>query len=285
MNEAKNYPGIYENLIINVALTGAIPMKSDYSSLPIEPSEIAEDVARCFEAGARVFHIHMRDGDGKQTHDQKLYEETIGLIRKTCPEAIVCTTTTSRGGATLEERKTSLLLQGNLKPEFASLSLGSFNFRDSVSLNPPIEISELLSTMNEHSVRPELEVFEPGMVCYAKNLIENHLLVGTPVFNMFLGLPTTSDASLLSASSFLGQLPYGSEWAFAGIGRHQLPVAAMSISAGGNVRVGMEDSPSIFGDKDWSNLKAVSWAADFAKTIKRDLATPEEARERLGIKQ
>ena len=154
-----------------------------------------------------------------------------------------------------------------------------------MSLNPPSEMLELLSTMNENSVRPELEVFEPGMIGYAKNLIENQLLIGTPVFNMFLGLPTTSDASLMSASSFLVQLPYGSEWAFAGIGRHQLPVAAMSISAGGNVRVGMEDSPSMFDDKDWSNLKAVSWAADFAKTNRTGLVSPEEGRQRLEIKQ
>jgi 3-keto-5-aminohexanoate cleavage enzyme len=277
------HTGNYKPLIINVALTGAVPTKERYSNLPQTPQEIASDVSACFELGARVFHIHMRDAEGFPTQDKELFRETISLVRKTCPDAIVCATTSSRAGKDLRERMNPLELEGGAKPEFASLSLGSFNFSDSVSLNPPSEILSLLGEMNLRGVRPELEVFEPGMVSYANNLILSGLIKGVPVFNILLGSPGASSADVFSLTAFLQRLPAGSEWGLAGIGRHHLQMISLGILSGGNVRVGMEDSPSVVGHESWSNMKAVEWAAAFSLSLGRSIASPHEARRRLGL--
>lgn len=270
-------------LIINVALTGAVPKKSDYPSLPVNPKEIADDVNRCFAAGARIFHIHMRDKEGNPTQDSDLFEETISLIRAETPEAIVCATTSSRAGNGFQDRAAPLRLTGDAKPDFASLSMGSFNFVDSVSLNPPEQIIELLEIMNTTGIRPELEVFEPGMVNYAKTLISKGLIQGVPVFNILLGSHGSSPADVNSISSFLSSLPINSEWALAGIGRYQKQMITQAIISGGNVRLGMEDAPNVSRDNEWSNLKAVEFATSMARTFDRAIESPEGARARLGL--
>lgn len=277
------HSGNYKPLIINVALTGAVPKKSRYANLPTTPQEISQEVEKCFNLGARVFHIHMRDIDDKPTQDQNLFKQTIDLIRDTTPQAIVCATTSSRAGNGLQDRLSPLKLNGFSRPDFASLSLGSFNFSETVSNNPPKEMLELLENMNSAGIRPELEVFEPGMVHFAKILISKGILRGTPVFNILLGNPGSSPADLISAASFIGSLPENSEWAFAGIGRHHMQMISLAILSGGNVRLGMEDAPSVNGDEHWSNSKAVRKAVEIASIYGRSIETPENARRRLGL--
>lgn len=277
------HSGNYKPLIINVALTGAVPKKSRYPNLPNTPEEISQEVEKCFNLGARVFHIHMRDEDDKPTQDQNLFKQTINLIRETTPKAVVCATTSSRAGNGLEDRLSPLKLKGFSKPDFASLSLGSFNFTDTVSYNPPEEIHVLLEAMNSARIRPELEVFEPGMVHYAKLLISKSILKGIPVFNVLLGNPGSSPADLKSAAGFIAALPEDCEWAFAGIGRHHLQMVTLAILSGGNVRLGMEDAPSVDGDENWSNSKAVQKAVEIASLLGRSIETPENARKRLGL--
>lgn len=277
------HSGNYKPLIINVALTGAVPKKSRYKNLPTTPQEISQEVEQCFNLGARVFHIHMRDKDDKPTQNQDLFKQAIDLIREKTPKAVVYATTSSRAGNGLHDRLLPLKLSGSSKPDFASLSLGSFNFSETVSNNPPEEILELLETMNLAGIRPELEVFEPGMVHYAKLLISKGLLKCTPVFNILLGNPGSSPADLTSAASFLGALPANSEWAFAGIGRHHMQMMSLAILSGGNVRLGMEDAPTVNGDEYWSNSKAVQKAVEIASIYGRSIETPENARRRLGL--
>lgn len=283
MEVKASHAGNYKALIINVALTGIVPPKAKYANLPVTPEEIGQDVLQCFELGARVFHLHMRDKNDRPVQDSRLFAETIGVIRERTPDAILCVTTSSRASSSLEDRFAPLLLEGKLRPDFGSLSAGSFNFPDTVSVNSPSDIKALLETMKQKGVRPEIEVFEPGMVDYVKTLISDGMVTAPYVFNILLGSVGASSADLLSLVNFLSKLPDESEWALAGIGRYQLPMIVQAIVAGGNVRVGMEDSPRQIGIDSWSNAKAVSFATETASLLGRPIATPSEVRERLGV--
>jgi 3-keto-5-aminohexanoate cleavage enzyme len=271
----------YKPLIINVALTGAVPLKSDYPFLPITPEEIADDVKLCAERGAQVFHIHLRDESGNPTQDRKLFEETIQRIRQSSPGVLVCVTTSSRASKNVEERFAPLNLTGGAQPELASLSLGSFNFPTTISENSPAEIEQLAVAMKERGIMPELEVFEPGMLTTAHSLRSKGILPEKAVVNILLGNRGTSAATAQALTPFLSQLPEDAEWAVAGIGRFQRKTTMLGVALGGNVRIGMEDDPVGDESGNWSNVKAVELAVAMAELAGRPLASLEETRARL----
>lgn len=273
----------YKPLIINVALTGAVPSKEDYPNLPVNPAEIARAVSECADLGAQVFHLHMRDEYGQPTQNKHAYIETIEEIRARTPEVLLCVTTSSRASANFEDRLAPLQLSLSRPPELASLSLGSFNFPASMSKNPPDEIDLLARNMSNFGIKPELEVFEPGMVSRAINLRNKGLLSDPLVVNILLGNNGTSEMSVQSLTPFLSQLDNSAEWALAGIGRFQRKATMIAIALGGNVRVGMEDDPVGDGSGEWSNQRAVIFAAEAAKLAGRRLASCSEARIRFGI--
>lgn len=271
----------YGPAIINVALTGAVPSKKDFPNLPNTPSEIAAEVIRCAHLGAQVFHLHMRDEHDNNTQDQNLFSETILRIRHEVPEVLICVTTSSRASNSWEDRLGPLMLEGDAKPDLASLSLGSFNFPKTVSLNPPEEINLLASAMKERGIVPELEVFEPGMVDFSALLQRKDWLPATLVMNILLGNRGTSPATAQALVPFISQLSETTEWALAGIGRFQRKAIMLGISLGANVRVGMEDDPAGDGSLSWSNVKAVELAIQACEDAKREIATPMEARHRM----
>jgi 3-keto-5-aminohexanoate cleavage enzyme len=271
----------YRPLLINVALTGAVPKKSDYPNLPTTPEEIAWDVKQCAELGAQVFHLHMRTADGEPTQDPQLFEETILRIRDTTPGVILCVTTSSRASKNAEERFSPLRLSEKAKPEFASLSMGSFNFPASISENSPSEIEQLAEEMKQRGITPELEVFEPGMLTLASSLQQEGLLPEKLTVNILLGNKGTSGATAQALTPFLSQISPDSEWAVAGIGRFQRKTMMLGVALGGNIRIGMEDDPSGDGSGKWSNKKAVELAIQIADLAGRRVATIDEARERL----
>jgi hypothetical protein len=159
-------------LIINAALTGMVPTKADNPALPITPEEIAEDAARCVHAGASILHLHARDEKGGPTYRAEVYARIITAIREHRPDAIVCVSTSGRTFKSFEERSEVLWLEGDLKPELASLTLGSLNFPKQASVNEPEMIHSLAGCMSERGIVPELEVFDFGMVDYAKTLLD-----------------------------------------------------------------------------------------------------------------
>ncbi len=271
----------YRPLIINVALTGTVPQKSDHPALPVAPQEIAEDVRRCSLLGAQVFHLHMRDASGNPTQDPKLFEETILLIRDAAPDVVLCVTTSSRASKDFRDRVAPLALTGRAKPDLASLSVGSFNFPTSISENSRSEIEQLARAMTEQGVIPELEVFEPGMLTTAHTLRAKGLIPEKFILNILLGNNGTSAATAQALAPFLGQLPDDAEWALAGIGRFQRKTMMMGIALGGNIRIGMEDDPVGDGSADWSNERSVELAVSMAALAGRPVATIDEARRRL----
>lgn len=270
-------------MIINVALTGAVPTKSDNPNVPCSPEEIVADVYACADLGATVFHLHMRDDGGRPVHRRELYERTIGAIRDRRPDLVLCVTTSSRVNPDLSERFVGLELETGLRPEFGSLTLGSFNFPRSVSNNPPDAIRALLERMTELGVRPELEVFELGMVNTLWALREKGLIPDPPVVNVLLGSMGSAPAFVADLGHIVERLPPHSEWAAAGIGIYQRPMTIAAAIMDGNVRVGLEDAPRGDGSADWSNAHAVRLAVEAAKLAGRTIATSAETRSRLGL--
>jgi uncharacterized protein (DUF849 family) len=272
-------------LIINAALTGMVPTKDDNPAVPVTPAEIAEDAARCVEAGASIVHLHARDDDGRPTYRRDLYEEVIRAVRARCPSVIVCVSTSGRTFKTFEERANVLELEGAAKPELASLTLGSLNFPEQASVNEPEMIRRLAERMNERGIVPELEVFDFGMVDYARFLIEREVLQPPFYFNLLLGSLGTLSASPFNLATLAATLPLGSTWSAAGIGRFQFFVNSMAITMGGHVRVGLEDNLWLDRHKERlaSNPELVERLAALARAAERKLATPDRARELIGL--
>lgn len=275
--------GGYDPLIINVALTGAVPTKTDNPTVPVTPEEIARDAIACAQAGASIIHIHVRDEDQRPTHRRQLYEAVIGRVREELPELIVCVTTSGRVDPDPAARMTGLELEPPFKPDMASLTLGSFNFPKVVSFNPPEVIEALLRKMQERGIKPELEVFEMGMVNTAFALIEKGLIDLPPYLNILLGSLGSTPAFVGDLARIVERLPAGSHWAGAGIGIFQRTINMAAIAMGGNVRTGLEDAPRLADGRYSSNLEAVEFAVQGARLIGREIATPRQARERLGL--
>jgi uncharacterized protein (DUF849 family) len=270
-------------MIINVALTGAVPGKSDNPSIPLTPEEIAADVLACADAGATVFHLHMRDEQGEPVHRRDLYERTIGPIRDARPDLVLGVTTSSRVDPDLSARLIGLDLEPLLRPDLASLSLGSFNFPRVVSNNPPDQIRALLQRMGEAGILPELEVFELGMINTLWALRHEGLIPDPAIVNILLGSMGSAPAFVGDLGQIVQRLPPGSEWAAAGIGIYQRPMTIAAAIMDGNVRTGLEDNPRGDGGSAWSNVNAVQLAVEAATLAGRTIATAQEARARFGL--
>lgn len=269
-------------LIISVALTGAVVSKSKYPSLPVRPSEISDQALQAADAGASTVHIHTRDHDNRPTHDSEQLLETISLIRKYSPELIICATTTSQGATSLADRLVPLNLPKESLPDMVSLTLGSYNTPRGINENTWSDIRAICVRMSEVGVAAELEIFEPGMVNNFRLLRKNGDIHKVAIANVLLGVEGASPATPLSLYSIVSLLPDDMEWAVAGIGRYQKPMAWAAISSGGNVRVGMEDDPR--GEHpQWSNTHSVERVAKFAACFGRPLENPQGARIRLGL--
>jgi 3-oxoadipate:acetyl-CoA acetyltransferase len=274
----------YRPMIINVALTGAVPRKADNRDVPLTPEEIAADAIACAETGASVVHVHVRDEDGNPVHRRDLYERAIGPIRDKVPDLVVCVTTSSRVDPDPRNRMIGLDLDPGLRPDLGSLTLGSFNFPKTISANPPDQIVALLERMGEQGIRPELEVFELGMVNTLHVLRDRGLIPDPPIVNILLGSLGSAPAFVGDLGHMVERLPADAEWAAAGIGVYQRPITMVAAAMDGNVRTGLEDNPRGHGDNAaWTNTDAVSFAVSAAALAGRDVATPAEARARFGL--
>jgi len=274
-----------DSLIINLAPTGMVPTKEMTPNVPVSTEEILEDVERCRAQGAAIIHVHARDADGRPSHRAELFGPIVAGIRAIDPELVVCVTCSGRYAVDLDSRAEVLTLEGDAKPDMASLTLGSNNFARQASVNAPETIRGLAERMRERGIKPELEVFEPGMVAYGRHLVDTGVIDSPCYVNVLLGSPGTSRLSPGMLGAFVAEMPGDWTWALAGIGRHQLPANAMAIAAGGHVRVGLEDN--IWWDRarttPASNEQLVKRVARLAEELERPLATPAEVRSRLGL--
>jgi len=275
--------GVLENqkLIVKAALTGMIPMKEDTPNVPITPKEIAEDAYRVYKHGASVVHVHARDENGFPTHKAVVFREIFERIKEKCPDIIICATTSGRVDPQVEHRAEVL----SLKPEMASLTVGSLNFPKYASVNPPETIRKLAEIMKKNGILPELEIFEPGFINYALYLRRKGILKDPLHFNMLLGSLGSVPADIRDLTYLVDSLPPGSVWSATGIGRYHTRINVGSIIMGGHVRVGVEDS--IYYDypnkRFATNEELVKRMVRIAKDVGRDIASPDEAREIIGL--
>jgi uncharacterized protein (DUF849 family) len=274
-----------DKLIVSVAVTGMVPRKEDNPHVPISPDEIADDCLRCYEAGASVFHLHARDKNEEPTYRSDVYRDIITKVRSKCPDAIICVSTSGRVFRSFEQRSEVLNLDGNVKPDMASLTLGSLNFPKQASVNEPHMIQALAEKMNKQGIVPELEVFDMGMLDYAKYLISRNLLHEPFYFNLLLGSLGTLSATPFHLSTLITSLPPNAVWAAAGIGKYQFYVNSMAITMGGHVRVGLEDNLYMDAEKEKpaTNLMLVERLVRLAGSVEREVCKPYEARNIIGL--
>lgn len=275
-----------QKVIINLCPTGMVGMKSDNPNIPITPKEIIKDVLDCAKLGVSIAHIHARDDDGKPTWKKDVFAEIISGIREKNDSIIINVTTSGRNWTDFERRSECLQLKGDVRPDVASLTLGSMNFIKTASVNDPEMIEKLASTMMTKGIKPEIEVFEPGMIHKANLLINKGIIdAKKPLFNILLGSLGTSPLHPAIFSSFLALLPSNAIWCTAGIGQYQLDANVLSLSLGGGVRIGLEDNSFFDRNKKIkaNNMMLVKRIVGIAKSMDLEIATPQEARKMLGV--
>lgn len=275
----------YPPLIINVCLTGMIPTRTQTPHVPLSPEEIIEAAVEACDAGARMVHLHARDSRGLPTPDPALYDRIIRGIRRERPQLICCATTSGRNWSDFERRSAVLYLDPPGRPDMASLTLGSLNFLSGASTNSIETVERLAMAMKEQGVRPELEVFDSGMITLAKYLERNGVIRGRKYFNLLLGNLNTAPATIGSLASLVASLPADSIWAGAGIGQFQLSMNVAALVAGGHVRVGIEDS--IYYDSRKTilanNRQLIERVVRIAAELERPVAPFAEARALAGL--
>ncbi|HCY87549.1 MAG TPA: 3-keto-5-aminohexanoate cleavage protein [Desulfobacteraceae bacterium] len=268
-----------EKLIITTALTGNVPTKKMNPSLPVTPDEIARDVRRCADAGSALFHVHARDAEEKPSLDAEIFKDIVRHIKKTAPEVIIQLSTGARAGKDWEDRAFPV----RLLPEMGSFTTGSNNLPGIIYENSPQFIEFLAKVFGETGVKPEIEVFETGMINNAVFLQKKGILQGPLHFDFVLGAPGSMPGSVKNLLFLTESIPADATWTVAGIGRHEIPLATAAILLGGHVRVGIEDNLTLPDGSPASNVTLVETIVRIAGELGREIATPEEAREILGL--
>ena len=269
--------------LITVAPTGAELTKDDFPQLPTTLEELVETATACEAAGAAMIHLHIRDADHRPTLDHGYLKAAVDALREQTSLVVQLST----GGSVhdpLEQRLTVL----DAEPDSCSLTCGTTNFGDDVFLNPWGFMSDLYVQAQEREVVPEFELFDLGHVHALRRLIDTHgLPFGGKVHVDFVtnvpgGMPG-SPAALMAAVQLLP--PEVTSWAATGIGRGHLPVVAAALSAGGHLRVGMEDNVVFArGQQVQHNRELVERAAHLAQVMQRPAMSTDDARSLLGVK-
>lgn len=269
-----------EKLIITIAPTGNVPTREMTPHVPLTPDEIAKDVVACYERGASVCHIHARDDQGKPSSSleyfRKIFEK---LDASKCP-ILRQISTGARGGKTAEERAEALVLN----PHSASLATGSSNFPNSANLNDPPLVRHLAKTMQERSIKPEIEVFDAAMIQNALDLKKEGLLADPLQFNLVLGVKGSMPATPKNLFYLVESLPPGAVWTVSVVGAAHVALSTVAIALGGHVRVGLEDNVYYTKGVLATNMSLLERVVAIAKAVGREIATPEETKQILGIK-
>lgn len=268
-----------EKLIITAALTGAEVSKTNQPNLPTTPDEIALAAYECYQAGASIVHVHARDENGEATQSKDVYQEIFSKISNTCNIIIQPST----GGGTwhsMEERLQPVYLY----PEMATLTTGTCNFGSDVFFNSKEHIEKYAEEMSRLGIKPEFEIFERGMIANALDLLRKGLVQEPLHFDFVMGVPGAIPAEPRDLLYLVESIPKNATWSVAGIGRFELPLAVMAIAMGGHVRVGFEDNIYFSrGVLAKSNAQLVERIAGISREFGREVATPDEAREILGL--
>ncbi len=285
-------------IILSCAVTGGHPNVHSHPDYPITPEQIANDCIEAAKAGAAIAHIHVRDPQtGLRSGDAALFKEVVERVRDSDTDVLINLTTsegarftpglddprTGGPGTTLVQPLERLKHIEELKPDICTLDVGTFNFGDVIFVNTPEHLRIMAGRIQELGVKAEIEVFEPGHIMFAHKLIKEGLIDGPPMFQLCLGVPHASPATPEILNVMKNMLPKNSRWSAFGISRWEFDIVAQAACQGGNCRVGLEDNLYIRKGEFASNRQLVERAARIIHEVGRELATPMEAAEILGI--
>lgn len=268
--------------MITVAPTGAETAKSDAPALPVTLDELVTTARACEAAGAALVHVHIRDDDAKPTLDLARLKETVAALR----EATTMVVQLSTGGAVTDPFEHRLRVL-DAQPDSCSLTCGTVNFGDDVFSNPWPFMAELYQRTQVQEVVPEFELFDLGHVAALRRLLDTY---GAPYggqvhCDLVMGVPGGMPGTAAALVAAVQALPAGCSWSATGIGRTSLPVALAALSAGGHLRVGMEDTLTFSrGRPVTGNEELVVRAADLARLAQRPPMSTDDARTMLKIK-
>lgn len=273
--------------IITVATTGAWPTKENTPNVPIEPAEIAEEIYNCWRDGAAIAHIHCRDSEGRAAMVFEKFEETVELIRAKKDCDIIINLTTSGGVNLKEEDRIRPFYE--LKPEMASYDCGTMNWQHTTIFeNNPNFLEKLGNLMQEVNVKPEIEAFDPGMIYNAGYYLKKGVLKAPLHFQFCMGVSGGiggSTKNLVFMKSVMDEVAPGSTWSAFGVGKSAMEIMYATVAMGGHIRVGMEDNVLYKkGQLADSNMQFVARARRIIEEFNCQVATPDEAREILGLK-
>ena len=282
MSELKN------KRIITIATTGAWPKKENNPNLPMTPAEIAEDVSECWQAGAAMAHLHMRDENGNGTMDKNKFRETVELLRKNHPDCDIIINMTTSGALTANDEERKIHVK-ELRPEMASYDCGSMNWLNTgLFLNPPAFLEQLGKDFQEWGVKPEIEAFDPGMIANAAYYLKKGVLKAPLHFQFCMGCANGIPGSiknLLFMKETMDTLCPGSTWSCFGVGQTAMDMLYAAVALGGGIRVGMEDNVMYSkGVLAKNNRQFVERAARVIREYGCEVATPDEARQILSLK-
>jgi 3-keto-5-aminohexanoate cleavage enzyme len=268
--------------IICVAITGSLPTKDNNPAVPITIAEQIESTHECFEAGASIAHCHVRDDEGKPTSDPERFARLKEGIEKHCHGMIVQLSTGGRSGS---GRERGGMLP--LRPDMASLAVGSNNFPSRVYENPPDLVDWLATEMLKHGVKPEIEAFDLSHIFQAAAMAKDGRLAGPLYVQFVMGVKNAMPADERVLDFYvetLNRLAPDAEWCAAGIGAAQAVLNEWCAVKGGHCRTGLEDNVRL--DKDTlapSNAALVRRAAAICENHGRPVATWRQARKMLNL--
>ena len=273
-----------EKLIITAAITGSRITREITPHIPIMPEEIVQSSYECWQAGASIVHIHVRDPNtGQGTQEVEIFRQVVEPLREKT-DLILCLTTSGIPGRNLptEER----LAPVDLKPELASFDAGSINLGGTVFINSPEFLDSAAEKMRQSGVKPEIEIFDQGMIITSLRMRDQGKLDEPLHFQFVLGTPWGAPATPKSLLHLHDHIPDTSTWSVIGIGKGHLPMSMMALIMGGHVRVGLEDniyySQGVLAE---TNAQFVERIVRISKEYGREIATPAEARDILNIRR
>jgi uncharacterized protein (DUF849 family) len=286
---------------VTCAVTGAGDTVGRHPGVPVTPEQIATATIEAAKAGATTAHIHVRDPKtGKGSRDPKLFKEVVDRVRSSGTDVVINLTAGMGGdwvpsaenpampgpGTDMIGPSERLAHVESLLPEICSLDCGTMNFGNGneIYISTPAYLRKMAELVKSWGVKPELEVFELGHIRFAKQMFAEGLIAEPPMFQICLGIPWGGDHTVQTMQAMKNELPPNAVWAGFGISRMQMPMAAVAVAMGGNVRVGLEDNLYLDRGVLATNAQLVERVVGIIERMGAKVLTPAQARIKLGLR-
>jgi uncharacterized protein (DUF849 family) len=287
-----------KDVFITCAITGAGDSTGRSPHVPKSPVQIADACIEAARAGAAIVHVHVRDPEtGKGCRKLEYYDEVVERVRASGTDVIINLTCGMGGMLSLDPENPAIMTEesdmatpyqrvehvGRLRPEICTIDCGSMNFGTNIAVNRTNDLEKMCRYALEWGVKPELEVFDMGQVGIALTLISRGVVPGDPLFQFCLGIDGGAPATAESITAMRAMIPPNANWAAFGISNHEMPMVALAVIMGGNVRVGLEDNLYLERGVLATNGQLVEKATRIIRDIGARVLTPAETRQKLKL--